>query len=426
MNDYLNPNGGYYKVKKQPKGPNHAKILIAVAATIAVGGIGISVLKGKNGNSNNDTYTPVPTQSTEVVTTNGQNNIESNQVSSESQLAYDATPTAEPKPTNLAIDPIAANEMSIDRIGIDQIHDSISQEDEKKTYELNTTEAGTYRIEFSDVPQNVQFTLYLYNSNMEQLAKEYDKTNGGGITLDLDANTLYYIMVEQEDSTGSYTLNIGRQKPTIDLTGYTKVSDSTQFTDQKNIYCYTTTEAGTYRFDFTDVPNNIQFTEYVYNANMEQLSKEYDKTNNRGITIDLEAETIKSQLEQAGIDVNIVAVETKVFNDMRADRDYDIVASSWAAEYPDISSFLYEFQSHEFKNYAEYENPEYDALYAQLLQDSSDSRMELVHRAEDMIMNDVAAVPLFMRNRSFITNDGLNGYYHDITGCTVLKYVWEE
>ena len=138
------------------------------------------------------------------------------------------------------------------------------------------------------------------------------------------------------------------------------------------------------------------------------------------------AEIIKSQLEQAGIDVNIVAVETKVFNDMRADRDYDVVASSWAAEYPDISSFLYEFQSHEFKNYAEYENPEYDALYAQLLQDSSDSRMELVHRAEDMIMNDVAAVPLFMRNRSFITNDGLNGYYHDITGCTVLKYVWEE
>lgn len=134
------------------------------------------------------------------------------------------------------------------------------------------------------------------------------------------------------------------------------------------------------------------------------------------------AEIIKSQLEQAGIDVNIVAVETKVFNDMRADRDYDVVASSLAAEYPDISSFLYEFQSHEFKNYAEYENPEYDALYAQLLQDSSDSRMELVHRAEDMIMNDVAAVPLFMRNRSFITNDG----HHDITGCTVLKYVWEE
>lgn len=126
---------------------------------------------------------------------------------------------------------------------------------------------------------------------MEQLAKEYDKTNGRGITVDLEANTLYYIMVEQEDSTGSYTLNIGRQKPTIDVTGFTKVSDSTQFTDQKNIYSYTTSEAGTYRFDFTDVPNNIQFTEYVYNANMEQLAKEYDKTNDCGITIDLEAAT---------------------------------------------------------------------------------------------------------------------------------------
>lgn len=292
MNDYLNPNGGYYKVKREPKGPNRTNIIIAVAAVIAVGGIGIFAFKGKNGNSsNNNNYTSSTSQNAEVNTANSENSIVSDQASSENQLANDDASIAESKPTNLAIDPIAANEMSIDRIGIDQIHDSISQEDEKKTYELNTTEAGTYRIEFSDVPQNVQFTLYLYNSNMEQLAKEYDKTNGRGITLDLDANTLYYIMVEQEDSTGSYTLNIGRQKPTIDLTGYTKVSDSTQFTDQKNIYCYTTTEAGTYRFDFTDVPNNIQFTEYVYNANMEQLSKEYDKTNNRGITIDLEAET---------------------------------------------------------------------------------------------------------------------------------------
>lgn len=286
MSDYLNPNGGYYKVKKEPKKPKKSTIIIAVVAILTVSGIGVFALRGGNGNSNNTS--PIPTQSIENELSNN-NNVA--QATSETHADYENAPTTEAKPTCLVIEPIPAKEMSIERINTDQIHDSISQEDEKKTYELNTTEAGTYRIEFSDVPQNVQFTLYLYNSNMEQLVKEYDNTNGRGVTADLEANTLYYIMVEQEDSFGSYSLNIGRQKPSTDLTGYTKVSDSTQFTDQRNIYSYTTTEAGTYRFDFTDVPNNIQFTEYIYNANMEQLAKEYDMTNDRGITIDLEAET---------------------------------------------------------------------------------------------------------------------------------------
>lgn len=292
MNDYLNPNGGYYKVKKGPKRPNNSKVVLAVAAVIAVGGIGAFVLKGRSDRSTTNTATAPST----ITTSNNSDESRSNndaqyQAAYEEQTSIESVSTTEAKPTNLVIDSIAAKELAIDRIEVDRIQDSISQDDEKKTYELSTTEAGTYRIEFSDVPQNVQFTLYLYNANMEQLKKEYDRTNGRGITAELEANSLYYITVEQEDHTGSYTLNIGRQKPTVDITGCTKVSDSTQFTDQRNLYQYTTVEAGTYRFEFSDVPNNIQFTEYIYNSNMEQLAKEYDRTNDRGITIDLEAET---------------------------------------------------------------------------------------------------------------------------------------
>lgn len=292
MNDYLNPNGGYYKIKKGPKRPNNSKVVLAVAAVIAVGGIGAFVLKGRSDKSTTNTATAPST----ITTNNNSDESRSNndaqyQAAYEEQTSIESVSTTEAKPTNLVIDSIAAKELAIDRIEVDRIQDSISQDDEKKTYELSTTEAGTYRIEFSDVPQNVQFTLYLYNANMEQLKKEYDRTNGRGITAELEANSLYYITVEQEDHTGSYTLNIGRQKPTVDITGCTKVSDSTQFTDQRNLYQYTTVEAGTYRFEFSDVPNNIQFTEYIYNSNMEQLAKEYDRTNDRGITIDLEAET---------------------------------------------------------------------------------------------------------------------------------------
>lgn len=238
MNDYLNPNGGYYKVKKDPKRPNNSMVVIAVAAVIALGGIGAFVLKSRSSDN-------TKTASDSSTITSNSNSNESSSINDdqyhttfEDQAVYEDVSTTEAKPTNLMIDPFVSKELVIDRIEVDQIQDSISQDDEKKTYELATTEAGTYRIEFSDVPQNVQFTLYLYNANMEQLKKEYDRTNGRGITAELETNSLYYITVEQEDKTGSYTLNIGRQKATVDITGCTKISDSTQFADQRNYYQY--------------------------------------------------------------------------------------------------------------------------------------------------------------------------------------------
>ena len=136
------------------------------------------------------------------------------------------------------------------------------------------------------------------------------------------------------------------------------------------------------------------------------------------------AEIVKSQLATVGINVNVIALESKVFNERRVRRDFDIVASSWAAEFPDISSYLYGFQSTDFNNYASYNNAEFDNLYTQIILDSSNNRYLIAHQAEDLIMNDIAAIPLFAKNKTCITQNGLNSYYHDITGCAIFKYIW--
>ena len=197
--------------------------------------------------------------------------------------SIDSTPSA------MSIEPIEEKGISLDKIDIQQISDKITEEKESKKYEFTTGEAGTYRLEFSDVPQNVWFKLYLYNASMEQLSYE-SGDNGDGITADLEAGTKYYFVVEQGYNTGSYTLNIGPQKPTIDISTYTSVDDSIQFTNQRNIYFFTSTEAGTYRFVLSDVPQNIWFKLYLYNASMEQLSYE-SGDNGDGITADLDANT---------------------------------------------------------------------------------------------------------------------------------------
>ena len=137
--------------------------------------------------------------------------------------------------------------------------------------------------------------MYLYNKDMEKLATDgtMGMNNGGGITYDLDANTQYYVVVEQHSNVGSYKLNIGSQKATIDISGYTQLDDSTQFTDQRNQYAFTSTEVGTYRFELSDAPNDIDFHMYLYNKDMEELATDgtMGMSNGGGITYDLEANT---------------------------------------------------------------------------------------------------------------------------------------
>lgn len=39
MSDYLTPNEGYYKVKRELKEPKNTKFILAIATAVAVGGI---------------------------------------------------------------------------------------------------------------------------------------------------------------------------------------------------------------------------------------------------------------------------------------------------------------------------------------------------------------------------------------------------
>ena len=191
--------------------------------------------------------------------------------------------------SSVSIKPIVEKGISINKMDIKKFSDKITTKNEKKTYRFKTGEEGTYRFYLSNVPQNISFDFYLYNSSMEQLKYGYGD-NGDGITAYLNANTEYYFVVKQSYNTGSYTLNIGSQKPTTNISAYTSVDDSTQFKSQRNIYKFTSSVAGRYRFDLSNVPQNISFNFYLYNSSMEQLSHSYGD-NGDGITAELDANT---------------------------------------------------------------------------------------------------------------------------------------
>lgn len=183
-----------------------------------------------------------------------------------------------------AIDPI---NNSIGETEILQINDSIYENNSYNDYPFSPAVSGTYRFEFSNVPDGTDFTLYILNSAGER--KEYASycDNGSGITTSLSSKKNYTIRVAQQCETGSYTLNIGQQKKTSDISSYTAVSDSIQYTDQKNNYSFSPQSDGLYRFEFSDVPDGTDYKLYVYNSGWEELERVIDVDNNGGISINL-------------------------------------------------------------------------------------------------------------------------------------------
>ena len=158
---------------------------------------------------------------------------------------------------------------------------------------------GTHRFEFSDVPNGTDLRLRIYNSGWEEMKSDYDLDNGDGLTVSFVAGESYYIRVEQYREIGPYTLNIGPKKEIADLTNYTLISDSIQYTAQENDYLYVAENDGIYRFEFSNVPNGTDLRLRIYNSGWEEMNSDYDLDNGDGLTEFLTAgETYYIRVEQ--------------------------------------------------------------------------------------------------------------------------------
>jgi oligopeptide transport system substrate-binding protein len=159
----------------------------------------------------------------------------------------------------------------------------------------------------------------------------------------------------------------------------------------------------------------------VKSANIDTNKKIIYLTNTSSLNVIL-AEVIKNQLSQIGLEVEIMAVEKKTFNSYRKEKKYDIVAASWAAEYPDITSYLYGFKSSDLNNYPGFKSNEFDDFYNDIMSESDvNKRFEIAFDAEDLVLNSYSAIPLYYENTAYISNNILKGYFYDITGC--LKFI---
>ena len=71
------------------------------------------------------------------------------------------------------------------------------------------------------------------------------------------------------------------------ISEYNCLSDSIQFTHQRNVYIFTSSVASNYKFELSDVSNDVYFKMFIYNADMEELKYAEYQANGENVIFEL-------------------------------------------------------------------------------------------------------------------------------------------
>lgn len=202
---------------------------------------------------------------------------------------------------------IGNQKKTVDVTGYTVVKDRVEFKDQKNDYLFTPPITGRYRFEISDLTKGSdhKVNLLVYNSGGGiEASTSYGITNGSGLTIsNMQAGQTYEIQVHQYLGYDSYNLNIGYQKASVDITGYNIVADSIQYRDQKNVYFFTPTVTGRYRFEISNLTkgSNNKVNLYVWNSrDGVEGATSYGIVNGNGLTIkDMqEGETYQIQVHQ--------------------------------------------------------------------------------------------------------------------------------
>jgi len=137
------------------------------------------------------------------------------------------------------------------------------------------------------------------------------------------------------------------------------------------------------------------------------------------------AQAIQQQWNKVfGIQVTLEPIESKVFMDRVAKKDYGLALGSWVADFDDPITFLEVFKSKSGgTNNTNWENAE----YAELLEASShcknrDDRRDCLARSEQIFIDDMAVIPLLHLTMLYVKDDHLKDVVFTPLGDIDFKY----
>lgn len=136
-------------------------------------------------------------------------------------------------------------------------------------------------------------------------------------------------------------------------------------------------------------------------------------------------EYIQGSLKQQKVDVKLLSLPKKERLAREGRGDYDLSLASWAPDYQDATTYLNLFMTGNPFNMMDYSNKQYDELLKQAENElDQDKRLELLSKAETMLLDDQAISPVYQRKNAFLQNTEVKNLARHNVGTDIsYKYV---
>ena len=187
--------------------------------------------------------------------------------------------------STLSIDPVLPNIYSAEVATIISYSGSITYDKQKDIYYFEAPYEGRYRMDISGLQSGTAVELYIFDSSGKSIASDTYCKNDEGITAkSLNANETYEVQVRHTSGYSDYKLSIGLQKATVDISGLTQLTDSIEYTDQRNVYIFTAPLDGRYRFELSGMMSGTATELYVFSSLGETVVSDTYCKNGEGVT----------------------------------------------------------------------------------------------------------------------------------------------
>ena len=131
--------------------------------------------------------------------------------------------------------------------------------------------------------------------------------------------------------------------------------------------------------------------------------------------------------ENLNIDSTISQEEWAVFQQTRLEGNFVVARNGWIGDYDDPMTFLGLFLSRSSQNVSRYSNAQYDDVLMQAMSTGNQIiRMPLLHKAENILMDDMAFIPIYYYTLPVLVNPKIKGVQYDILGKHKFFYTYLE
>lgn len=213
----------------------------------------------------------------------------------------------------------------------------------------------------------------------------------------------------------------GGEKPAIAFVPYGLKDINGDF--RENGIKYFSADKEDYKNNIEEAKNLLTQAGYPNGANFPVL--EFKTNPGSGVII---AEAVQQMWkENLGIDTKIIQEEWAVFLQTRYDKNITMARGGWFADFNDPINFLSLYTSHSPNNYSSYSNAQYDAyIQTALTTGNQKVRMDAMHKAEELLVNSFAIVPIYFYTEPLLVSPKLKDVYYDALAMHKFVYAYKE